>query len=150
MKGKRNKIGFHFLNPVPQLQNRRKLKLFIEELFANENRELAQIDYIFCSDSYLLQLNQQHLQHDTLTDIITFELSNRTESVVSEIYISAERVKENAQKFETTFAHELHRVIFHGALHLCGYKDKTRKEQELMRQKEEQYLALYFVSRETA
>jgi rRNA maturation RNase YbeY len=94
-------------------------------------------------------LNKTHLNHDTYTDIITFELSPKNEALIADIYISVERVKENAQSFTTSFQKELHRVIFHGALHLCGYKDKSKKQSQLMRFKEEENLILYFVSRET-
>lgn len=103
---------------------------------------MASLDYIFCSDAYLLKINQQYLRHNDYTDIITFELS-ATSQTEGEIYISVDRVKDNAMKFETTFSHELHRVIFHGALHLCGYKDKKKQEVLLIRKKEDEYLKLY-------
>jgi rRNA maturation RNase YbeY len=107
------------------------------------------IHYIFCDDAYLLHLNQAHLKHNTYTDIITFPLSSKGEPVVAEIYISIDRVKENASKFQVPFLHELYRVIFHGALHLCGYKDKGKDEVELMRKKEDHYLQSYLVPRGT-
>ena len=106
--------------------------------------KLDALRYIFCSDKYLLEINRQYLNHDYYTDIITFNLSNHPEAVQGEIYISIDRVKDNARQFNASFTQELHRVIFHGALHLCGYKDKTAKEEKLMREKEDQYLALYF------
>jgi rRNA maturation RNase YbeY len=106
------------------------------------------VNYIFCSDKYLLKINQDFLQHNTYTDIITFQYSAESEAVESDIYISVERVRENAQAFRVSFSRELYRVIFHGALHLCGYKDKSAKDAKVMREKEDYYVGLY-VSRET-
>lgn len=126
------------------LKNRNQLKHFIEELFAREEQGLEDLHYVFCSDEYLLGINQQFLQHDTYTDIVTFELSPTPGVTIGEIYISVDRVAENAKNFEVSFEHELHRVIFHGALHLCGFKDKTKKEEDKMRAKENEYLHLYF------
>lgn len=119
------------------------------QLFKEEHIALERLDYVFCTDSYLLELNRTHLNHDTYTDIITFPLSAPNDPVISDIYISIDRVKENAATLNNPFAKELYRVIFHGALHLCGFKDKTKKEKQLMREKEEFYLGSYFVPRET-
>lgn len=127
-----------------QIRNRTKLKAFLKALFQREGQGLQGLQYVFCSDAYLLEMNQQFLQHDTYTDIITFELSEDPDETAGEIYISIDRVKENARKFDVTEEQELHRVIFHGALHLCGYKDKTKKEAELMRQMEDECLMKYF------
>ncbi|AYD49168.1 rRNA maturation RNase YbeY [Arachidicoccus soli] len=137
-----SKVFFHYTEQSFPLSNKKEIKQFIEILFQLEKKPLTRIDYIFCSDEYLLQINKQHLQHDYYTDIITFELSqdNHTQA---EIYISVERVKENAYNLSTTFKNEILRVLFHGALHLCGYKDKSKKEEELMRKKEEEYLGMY-------
>ena len=126
------------------MKDRTRLKAFIQDLFRREEQGLKNLQYVFCTDEYLLQLNEEFLQHDTYTDIVTFELSEDPEVTEGEIYISIDRVKENAEQFEVTENYELHRVIFHGALHLCGYKDKTKKEEALMREKEDEYLALYF------
>ncbi|MCF6401886.1 rRNA maturation RNase YbeY [Chitinophaga filiformis] len=126
------------------LKNRTGLKTFIKNLFAREGQGLRNLQYVFCSDEYLLQINQQFLQHDTLTDIVTFELGEDPAITEGEIYISVDRVRENALKFKVPEEHELHRVIFHGALHLCGFKDKTKDQSALMRQKENEYLELYF------
>ncbi|WP_295126269.1 rRNA maturation RNase YbeY [uncultured Chitinophaga sp.] len=126
------------------LRNKNKLKQFIGELFEREGQELEDLQYVFCSDEYLLTINQQFLQHDTYTDIVTFELSPTPEVTMGEIYISTDRVADNAEKFDVDFEQELHRVIFHGALHLCGFKDKTKKDEEKMRAKEDEYLYLYF------
>ncbi|GAC1536467.1 MAG: rRNA maturation RNase YbeY [Sediminibacterium sp.] len=119
------------------------LKDFIVGLFKKEKKTLASITYVFCSDSYLLQMNRDFLQHDYYTDIITFGLSGKGAPIEAEVYISLDRVKDNARTLGTSFREETLRVIFHGALHLCGYKDKKKSEIALMRQKEEQYLRLF-------
>lgn len=103
-----------------------------------------ELSYVFCTDEYLLTINRDFLQHDYYTDIITFELSEPGQPVMGEIYISIDRVRDNAKIHQESFQRELHRVIFHGALHLCGYRDKTKKEQEEMRRKENEYLKRYF------
>jgi probable rRNA maturation factor len=137
-------VTFHQLTKV-NLQNRKALKGFIPQLFKKEGKLFESINYIFCSDEYLLKVNNNFLQHDFYTDIITFDLSlSKTSPTIGEIYISVDRVKENAITHQTTFELELHRVIFHGALHLCGYKDKTKKDALLMRDKEEDCLIMYF------
>jgi len=103
----------------------------------------ASFTYVFCSDDHLHQMNQQFLDHDTLTDIITFDLSENDNTLAGEIYISIDRVKENAAKFKVSYTDELHRVIFHGALHLCGFKDKKDADKKVMRQKEDECLSEY-------
>jgi len=145
-----NTIYFHFLIAPFFFPRRSRLKDFLKQLFKKEGKKIETINYIFCTDAYLLELNQAHLNHDTYTDIITFELSPKGEPLTADIYISTERVKENASAFHTTFQKELHRVIFHGALHLCGYKDKTKEQAQQMRAMEEFYLNGYFVPRGTA
>ncbi len=111
---------------------------WIEQTILNEDKKLHRIDFIFCSDEYLLKINQTHLQHDTYTDIITFEYNNNP--IESDIFISTERVRENATKFNVSFLEELNRVIIHGVLHLCGYPDKTASQKVVMRSKEEYYM----------
>jgi probable rRNA maturation factor len=138
-------IHFHFMLPVSFTQ-RTLVKEVIREIFKKEKTKLEQLQYIFCSDEYLLEINKQHLQHNYYTDIITFDLSEKSNSTIGEIYISVERVRDNAQNYEVPFKHELLRVIFHGALHLCGLKDKTEKDQILMRKAEDKYLQ-YFLSK---
>lgn len=141
-------VTFHELKNI-NLKNRKALKPFIHSMFLKENKTLHSMDIIFCSDEYLLQINKQHLNHDYYTDIITFDLSESiTSSITAELYISIDRVKENAINNMTTLNNELHRVIFHGALHLCGYKDKSAKAVLIMRAKEEEYLKLYFNNRD--
>ncbi len=119
------------------------MKKFIESLFKREGRKLGSINYIFCSDKRLLEINQQFLSHDYYTDIITFDLSE-SDAVLAEIYISIDRVRDNSKTLGSSLKSELHRVIFHGALHLCGYGDKTKKQEEEMRAKENLYLNKYF------
>ncbi|MEO5594996.1 MAG: rRNA maturation RNase YbeY [Chitinophagaceae bacterium] len=125
-------------------KQRRRLKAFILLLFKKEKTPLASLNFIFCSDEYLLEINQQFLQHNFYTDIISFNLASKNEQVEGEIYISLDRVRENARELNQPFKTELHRVIFHGALHLCGYKDKRQTDIQLMRKKENGYLKSYF------
>lgn len=137
-------IRFFFPYNNFSLTRRNELKGFIQYLFKKENTQLNSLNYIFCSDEYLLPINQQFLNHDTYTDIVTFPLNEPGEPVEGEIYISIERVRENALTQGTSFVSELHRVIFHGALHLCGYKDKLKDDKLTMRTMEDRYLRLYF------
>jgi len=140
----KSNVNFHFLQEGFSLTDRTPLKAFLTALFKKEKQKLSSLDYIFCSDAYLLGVNRQFLQHDFYTDIISFDLAEKGEATVGEIYISIDRVRENARQFDSSFKRELHRVIFHGALHLCGYKDKKKAEEEIMRKMEEKYLTLYF------
>ena len=136
-------VVFHALQPVV-LRNRRFLKLFIDKLFKKEGKSLQSLDIIFCSDEYLLEINKRHLQHDYYTDIITFDLSDpNSTQTIGELYISVDRVKDNALSLQTKFSIELLRVVFHGALHLCGFKDKTPNDIRRMREKEDEYLELF-------
>lgn len=123
------------------LKNKNKLKHWVEAVFEQHKKELNSLTYIFCSDDYLLEINQGFLQHDFYTDIITFDYSTKTE-IESEIYISIDRVKENAQHLKTTFENELQRVMIHGVLHLCGMKDKSKTQQAEMRKAEDKFLKL--------
>ena len=139
-----NRIRFFFQYPGVTLQNRIRLKTYIQKIFHREKRSLGGLNYIFCSDKELLRINQEFLGHDFYTDIVTFELSETPGVIHGEIYISIDRVKENAKNLSVSFKSELHRVIFHGALHLCGYGDKTKREKEEMRGKEDLLLKEYF------
>lgn len=137
---------FHELEIRSGLKNRRKLSAFIYEIINEYKNGIDNIylDYIFCTDEYLLGMNKQFLNHDTYTDIITFDLSEERNEVKGEIYISIDRVKENANLHNATYQKELHRVIFHGVLHLCGLKDKTRADADKMRNAEDDCLNRYF------
>lgn len=129
-----------------KLKDKRALSAYLDSLAKKyiKGLEKAQFTYIFCSDGYLLNINREFLNHDTLTDIVTFDMTDAPNMLTGEIYISIERVAENAEKFGVTYVNELHRVIFHGALHLCGFKDKKKEDKELMRKKEDESLAAYF------
>ena len=124
------------------LYHKNKVKQWVKQIALSEGKKLGDINYIFCDDVYLHKINVQYLQHDTLTDIITFDY---TEGITlnSDIYISIERVRENADIFGVTFEQELLRVLAHGILHLCGYKDKTPADSELMRAKEDEKTKLF-------
>lgn len=127
------------------LKNKRKLSAYLDTLVDThlEGIKKVKLNYILCSDEYLLQINQQFLNHDTYTDIITFDLSETEEDLTGEIYVSVDRVKENAAKFGVEYNNELHRVIFHGALHLCGFGDKKPADKQEMRRQEDICLAAY-------
>jgi probable rRNA maturation factor len=139
-----NNVHFHFLKKDFSLINRSILKVFINGLFKKEKKNLVSLNYIFCSDDYLFEINKTHLSHNFFTDIITFDLSLSKKTIIGEIYISIDRVKENAGIYNSSFKKELHRVIFHGCLHLSGFKDKTSEQSKKMRKKEDEYLTLFF------
>ena len=123
------------------IEDTKALSHWISEIILHENHELGDLTYVFCDDAYLHKLNVQFLNHDTLTDIISFD-NSLGKQIHGEIYISVERVKENARTYQVAFLEELHRVIIHGVLHFCGYKDKTKKQQETMSCKENEALDL--------
>jgi probable rRNA maturation factor len=137
-------IQFHFETRFPGLKNRTRLKQFIPKLCKKEKRIAGDIAFVFCSDDFLLGINQHYLQHDTYTDIISFDYTESNAPLTGEIYISVDRVRENAFQLGVSSSQELHRVIFHGVLHLCGYKDKLKADKTLMRAKEDFYLREYF------
>jgi rRNA maturation RNase YbeY len=131
-------ITFNYLNEdFPKVHE--SAMAMIHQIIKEENKSLNQLTFVFCDDSYLLNLNQQFLKHDTLTDIITFPMSS--DGIDGEIYISIPRVRENAGAFSNSFTSEYLRVIAHGVLHLCGYKDKSEEEIRVMRAKEDHYIA---------
>jgi probable rRNA maturation factor len=122
-----------------RVQQAQAVKKWLASLVKTEKKKLHQVAYVFVSDQTLLEINQAHLNHDTYTDIITFDYST-PKKIEAEIYISIDRVRENAKIHKTTARHELIRVLAHGLLHCCGYKDKSPKEQAMMRQKESFYI----------
>jgi probable rRNA maturation factor len=124
-----------------KLKNKAHVRHWITGAIQNEGFKLKELTYIFCSDNYLLQINQQYLDHDTYTDIITFDNSEGNNIVTGDIFISIERIRENAAKFNVPEATELHRVIIHGVLHLLGYKDKSAPDKQKMTEKEDFYLS---------
>lgn len=138
-------IHFFFPAPVNVLRQRKNLKLFLDKTARKEGRPIDSLNIIFCNDDYLLSINRLYLQHDYYTDIITFDLSSsRQLPIQAELYISIDRVKDNATQLGLTYCKELHRVIFHGLLHLLGYKDKSNSDQKKMREMEEKLLRQYF------
>lgn len=132
-------ISFFFQTPYA-LKERTKLKSFITGIFRKEKVSFKHMNYIFCSDDQLLTINRQFLQHDFLTDVITFPLSSKGEPVEAEVYLSIDRIRDNAKTLSQPIVRELHRVMFHGALHLCGYKDKTSTQIKEIRAREDYYL----------
>lgn len=123
------------------LKDKAKVRNWIGETIKAEGfRRIGELSFVFCSDAYLLEINQQYLNHDTYTDIVTFDSSEEEDVISGDIFISIERIKENAQKFGVTEQDELHRVIIHGVLHLCGYYDKEKEDKALMTSKENEYL----------
>jgi probable rRNA maturation factor len=138
-------VQFFFVTNNVTLANRTGLKRFVQQIFKGEKRKLANLSYIFCNDEYLLNINKTHLNHNYYTDIITFDLSESSTAITGEIYISTDRVRDNATTLGVSIKEELHRVIFHGALHLCGYKDKTPRDEKEMRAAENQLLDKYFL-----
>lgn len=125
-----------------KLSNPKKTTSWIKSVIKKEGARLNSLNYIFCSDEYLREVNIQFLNHKTYTDIITFNYNPSEKEIEGEIYISIDRVRENAETFETSLKTELHRVIIHGVLHLIGYNDKSKREKSLMREKEDTYLSL--------
>lgn len=123
------------------LVNKRNITEWLMYSLAEENMNEGDISYIFCDDQYLLEKNVKYLNHNTLTDIISFDYTIG-KLISGDIFISVERVKDNAKDFKASFNDELHRVMIHGILHFCGYKDKTQEEKQLMRKKEDYYLSL--------
>ncbi len=115
---------------------------WLKEIILSEGKKLGEINYIFCDDNYLLKVNQNYLQHDYYTDIITFDYV-KGKTISGEIFVSLQRISDNASTLSKNYEEELKRVLAHGILHLCGYKDKTEEEEQLMRSKEDFYIAKY-------
>lgn len=148
-------IHFHSEDVSFTPRNKTLLRSWITASLLKERKQPGEINFIFCSDDYLLEMNQTYLKHDTFTDIITFDYSNelsteelrtpnsKLKTISGDIFISIDRIKENAEKFNTSFDNELHRVMIHGLLHLAGYKDKSKPDKTLMTQKEDFYLHLF-------
>ena len=139
-----SKIAINFFNQEVKytLKNKTQIRSWINEVITTEGFALEELNFILCSDEYLLRINQQFLNHDTYTDVITFDNSEELKTIVGDIFISIERIQENAKTFKGTVAEELCRVMIHGTLHLLGYKDKSKSDKALMTQKEDQALKL--------
>ncbi len=127
-----------------ELTNETPISSWLSKVILSENKTEGEINYIFCDDEYLLQINQQYLNHDTLTDVISFDYSLGNE-ISGDIFISIERVQDNANDYKVTFTEELNRVMVHGILHFCGFKDKTEEDELFMRNKEEEKLKMFHV-----
>lgn len=136
-----NEISFNLVDTAYSLKNKTKLKDWIEASIRKEKKKTGTISFNFCSDEYLLSVNREHLNHDYYTDIITFDFCE-ADIISGDIYISIDRIKDNAKTMGKTIPNELSRVIIHGVLHLCGYKDKKPADAKQMRDKEDYYLSL--------
>jgi probable rRNA maturation factor len=136
------KVSFFYVDRVLRIKRKRLIRRFVSDIFSMEGKQLHHISYIFCSDNYLLEINKKYLAHDYYTDIITFDLSEG-EGIIGEVYVSLDRIVENALAMQVRQEQESLRVIFHGALHLCGYRDKIKSEITIMRAKEDHYLRLF-------
>lgn len=135
------KINFFTEDITYVLKHKTIIKKWVEATIVEEGYKLEELNFILCSDEYLLRINQDFLQHDDYTDVITFDNSEELKTIVGDIFISIDRIKENAANFKSAMLNELCRVIIHGTLHLLGYKDKTKKAKNLMTEKEDFYLA---------
>ena len=139
-------ISFNKADKSATLGNRVALKSFLERAINKEGFIIDSLQYVFCSDNFLLNINKSYLNHNYYTDLISFDLSETRGSLIGEVYISVDRVKENAITHKTTFKEELLRVIFHGALHFCGYKDKKPTDAKEMRVQENKWIKSYLKS----
>ncbi|WP_163715396.1 rRNA maturation RNase YbeY [Mangrovibacterium lignilyticum] len=135
-------ILFYHEDVKPLKLPRRKVKSWISSVISSENKITGSVNYIFCSDEYLLQVNREYLDHDYYTDIITFDYVE-DDKISGDIFVSVDRVSENATRFQVSFQEELRRILVHGVLHLLGYPDKQPDEKIVMTQKEDQYLAIF-------
>ena len=136
-------ISFHTEDVSFRLPDKLKHKQWLQAVAKEEQKKIGELNYVFCSDKYLLEINKQFLDHNFYTDIISFDLSEAPGKLIGEVYISVDRVKENAKTHGASFTEELLRVIFHGALHFCGYKDKKPSDVKKMRQMEDLWLNAY-------
>lgn len=136
-------INFYSENDF-ELEKVSSYESWVKNVISSEGKKTGEISFIFCDDEYLLEINQKYLDHDTYTDIISFDASVGN-ILNGDIFISTERVSENADSYEVEFSEELKRVIIHGVLHLCGYKDKTPEEEKIMREKEEEKMKMFHV-----
>ena len=139
-----HKKSIHFFSEkiIFLLKNKNKIREWINLAVLNEKGNTGEINYVFCDEECLYELNSSYLEHNAYTDIITFDNSENSTEVSGDIFISIDRVKENSKKYNVSFYNELHRVMIHGVLHLLNYKDKSDQEARIMRQKEDYYLSL--------
>lgn len=137
-----NNIHFFFEGLNYRLRHIKRIRQWILHTIKKEGETLDTINFVFTTDEYLHKINIDYLSHDTFTDIITFEYNEANEAILSDIYISLDRCRENAQELNISLPTEIHRILIHGVLHLLGYKDKNKKDKELMTSKEDYYLSL--------
>ena len=137
-------IQFFFIDTAIKLTERKRLKAYLESIFKKFKTPLNSLTVVFCTDDYLLEINKQFLNHDYYTDIITFNLAEGDDPIEGDVYISIDRVKDNSTNHHVNKTEELHRVIFHGVLHLCGFLDKSIKDKAAMTNAEDECLAEYF------
>lgn len=123
-----------------ELPEKQRVKAWVKSIATQEGKQMGELSYIFCSDEYLLQVNREYLDHDYYTDIITFDNAEEEGVIEGDIFVSIDRVRDNATTLQVLFETELRRVLAHGVLHLCGYKDKTPTDEQLMRAKENFYI----------
>lgn len=135
--------AIHFFSEETDFVPKQKIALraWLRETAQAEGFSIGELNFVFCPDEYLLTINQQYLQHDTFTDIVTFDNSEKEGQIAGDVFISIDRVRENAQKYRVSEVEELHRVIIHGLLHLCGYGDKKPAEKRKMTEKEDYFLS---------
>tara|TARA_B110000263_G_scaffold215327_1_gene200251 strand:+ start:414 stop:875 length:462 start_codon:yes stop_codon:yes gene_type:complete len=126
-----------------KISNKKEIRALLKKICKKENKKISFINYVFCSDNRLLEINKKYLNHTSLTDVVTFDFSTNKKNIEGDVYISIDRVKENAKKYKETFKKELLRIIIHGLLHLIGFLDKTKEEKNTMTLKENEYLSLY-------
>lgn len=126
-----------------ELREKRKVREWLSKTAENEEHKIGIVNFVFTNDDILYQLNKEYLSHFTLTDIITFDLSDRDRELTGDVFISIDRARENAKKYKVALKNEIHRLLLHGLLHLMGYKDKSKDEKTVMRAKEEFYLSLF-------
>ncbi len=135
-------VQFFFEDTKRFATKKYRISEILSEVVLKEGKQLGQINYILCSDEYLLKINQEYLKHDYYTDVISFDYSE-DDVITGDIYISVDRIKENAMKFNVTFDNEFCRVLLHGILHFIGFDDKSEQEERIMREKENEYLILF-------
>jgi rRNA maturation RNase YbeY len=138
-------ILFFDYDRTPNLKNKRKLRGYLDKVFLKEKKHIKSVFYIFCSDNHIIRINKDFLKHNYYTDVISFNLAEPEGEIQGEIYISVDRIRENAVKERVSYREELHRVIFHGTLHLCGYDDKKGEEATKMRKMENKHIKKYFM-----
>jgi len=126
-----------------KISNKKEIRTLLKEICKKENKKISFINCVFCSDNRLLEINKKYLNNTSLTDVVTFDFTTNKKTIEGDVYISVDRVKENAKKYKQLFKTELLRIIIHGLLHLIGFSDKTKEEKNTMTLKENEYLSLY-------